>query len=122
MTLQECEELVLREHAGHAGKILLVSRLTAYLGDTDDQGEFSFDPPIRVRVEPEADKTAITHQVDDWIDPYWDVEIVETNHPQLPKEGLRSAWIFGPSINVKTGEREPSTDWKLEDVSVKPAN
>ena len=57
-------------------------------------------PPAKVRVVATTDiEHDIYHWNDNYLDPYWDVELVEP-HPQL--EGLRSLWIDGPSHIAET--------------------
>ena len=67
----------------------------------EDSVDIQCDPPARVRViaTPPDD---LAHWCDDWLDPYWNVELAE---PDSRLDGVRSLWVFAPSYNVKTGER-----------------
>lgn len=108
------EKAVIEDHTAHVGVVLLAYWVNGYVGDTDEQRDVRFDPPIRVRVLPMRPNEGLLHYCDEFIDPYWDVEIVETQHPALPAGGLRSCWIFGRSINTKTGEHVPCIEWQRE--------
>lgn len=98
----DLEKQVLEDYRKVAGKVLLVNELTAYLGDTDEQGDLHFESPIAVRVLPNQDEHSLLHYNDEWIDPYWDVEIVDNCD-----KSLRGAYIFGTSYNSATGESHP---------------
>jgi hypothetical protein len=77
------------------GRAILVSELTGYIGD--DYVDFFLSTPATVRVDATAEDE-LFHQVDrDWIDPYWNLELLEP-HPEL--EGARSLWMFGTSYNL----------------------
>ena len=99
---RQYEQLALQDHARHVGKVVMVRELTAYPGTSDDSQDFVFDPPLAVRVLPSSSKEVI-HWVDEWLDPYWDVEIVDTAHPNLP-DGLEHPWMFGISYNTEDGK------------------
>ena len=109
----ECEDIVVKEHDALVGKLIAAKTLTGYLGVSDEQVELFFKEPIIVRVCPMKAEDGVIHYTDDWIDPYWDVEIVDEKHSELPAAGLRSCWVFGHSINTKTGERTMSKDWQV---------
>lgn len=118
MTKEEAEQKVLEDYRAVSGKVILVRDLTAFIGDTCDQRDFCFDPPIAVRVEKRMDidprSSGLLRWADkDWIDPYWDIEIVDTDRIDIPPEGLRGCYMFGTSYNIKTGECE-STDWTVQ--------
>ena len=102
MNREELEEQARKDHAEHVGKVLTVKNIQGYIGD--ESGDFCCNPPAKVRVLPCAHPEDLEHWVDEWLDPYWDVELVEP-HPQL--EGARSFWIYGISYNAKTGEKSP---------------
>jgi hypothetical protein len=107
----QTERLVLMDYVEHLGKVLLAYELDGYIGDTCFSDTFHFKIPIRVRVVKTG--AGLYHRVDDWFDPYWDVVILDNRHPELPAEGLRSGWVFGPSRNIVTGEIELSS-WRRE--------
>lgn len=107
------EKSVVADHKAHEGKILLASMLTGYIGNTDYQIDLAFNKPVRVRVEPAIESDLIRVQ-DDWLDPVWNVTILDKDHPELPKEGLRSCWLHGTSYNYENGDIEPTREWVLE--------
>lgn len=81
------------------GRTILVSELTGYVGD--DYVDFLLRTPATMRVDstPEGD---LLHQVDrDWIDPYWNLELL-VPHPEL--EGASGLWMYGTSYDLDSGE------------------
>jgi hypothetical protein len=88
MTFHEAVALAQADHAAKVGAVLTVDFLVGYIGDTDVQTEHY--GPTQVRVLPTATED-LKHSVDDWLDPYWDVEVLDASL------NLRSAWIYGPS-------------------------
>lgn len=95
MSREFAHKLVLRDFKEIEGREILVSHLTGYKGD--DSIDFDLATPARVRVTatPESD---LFHQIDDWVDPYWNLVLVEP-HPELAD--VRSLWMFGHSYSVK---------------------
>lgn len=90
-------EAIARAHADYAaavGTVIDAKCVIGYKGN--DSVEVYPDPPARVRVEatPHED---IEHFNDDYLDPYWNVTLVES-HPAL--EGVRSLWVDGPSYQI----------------------
>jgi hypothetical protein len=83
------------------GKMFWAYDLHGYSGedsiDVDLKGE-----PVLVRID-DTDVDSILHWNGEWLDPYWDVEVL-TPVPEVP--GLRSCWIHGHSYNTKTPERQ----------------
>lgn len=80
------------------GSIITVTILSGYKGD--DSYEFDGQEfKVRVLETPEAD---LCHWVDEFLDPYWNVEPIGT-YPAL--EGHRSFWTFGQSYKVTGTER-----------------
>lgn len=112
MSEDEIEAAALAEHESMVGKILLASVVDGY-EDDDNCRDFACDPPARVRVMRTA-RESVLHWNDDWLDPYWDVELVEP-HPVL--KGVRSMWVFGTSYNVDGCGKEPTSSWKAEGVA-----
>lgn len=110
------EQVALDEYRAHLGKCLEVDYICGY-NDTDDSGDYECIPPLIVRVV-KTDTSSILHwncsHNDDWLDPYWDVEVVSG---KLPRPDLRSLWIDGPSHHLQTGKVEfrgvrPLTAWQ----------
>jgi hypothetical protein len=106
MDREAAETLALETFRSHKGKVLLVRFLDGYRGN--DSCTQEFNPPIRVKVV-ETNRFDIIHWNDDYLDPYWDVAVLD--HRQ-ELNGLRSTWVNGPSINIPTGQVEQSgKDW-----------
>jgi hypothetical protein len=109
------EELALAEYREHAGKLLEVDYLCGY-----DEHDDSVDAECRAIVRVDQNQqphSGILHWNDEWLDQYWDVTVIRMLQPPTcgvsingEKRGVRlnSTWIYGPSHNVLTGER----DWK----------
>jgi hypothetical protein len=76
------------------GTIIEVRTLSGYVGDSDIQQDYDGDQPFMVRVLATADDD-LHHVNDDWLDPYWNVEVVS------PDVNLRSCWTFGPSYHIE---------------------
>lgn len=77
------EQVALDEYRAHLGKCLEVDYICGY-NDTDDSGDYECIPPLIVRVV-KTDTSSILHwncsHNDDWLDPYWDVEVVSGKLP-----------------------------------------
>lgn len=99
---RELEATALKEFADAQGKYFLVSSLCGYVGN--DSVDLTCDPPILVKLTASSRKDDILHWNGDWLDPYWNVELI-TPRPAYLKE-VRSTWIDGPSHNVHTRERD----------------
>jgi hypothetical protein len=109
MSRETTEALALETFKKHRGKVLLVRFLDGYRGN--DSCVQEFNPPVRVKVV-ETSRTDILHWNDDYLDPYWDVAVLDGNREEL--NGLRSTWVNGPSINSLTGQIEhPGKDWSV---------
>jgi hypothetical protein len=119
-TQSEIEAMALRDFRQHFHSILLVDSLSGYVGDSCDSADFQFDPWIAVRVVgPSKPENGIYHWNDTHLDPYWDVEIVDLKHPDLPKAGLRSPWMFGISYSTATGEEDGRRGFRTETIKEK---
>lgn len=95
MSREFVHKLVLRDFNEIKGCILLVHQLTGYQDDHSIDFDLRTPAKVRVTATPQSD---LFHQIDDWVDPYWNLELVEP-HPEL--EGIRSLWMFGHSYSVK---------------------
>lgn len=91
------ETQVAADHSAAVGRRFLAKHVMGY--DGDDQVDVNCDPPAVVVIE--RDASGLDHAVDDWLDPYWNVT---SSDPRLSH--LRSLYIYGPSYNVETGERD----------------
>jgi hypothetical protein len=95
MSREFVHKLVLRDFDEIKGRVLLVSHLTGYKGDDSIDIDLTTPAKVRVSATPESD---LFHQIDDWVDPYWNLELVEP-HPELAD--VRSLWMFGHSYSIK---------------------
>ena len=103
---EQMNSVALEEYRRHAGKLLEVGYICGYTSDGDGSNDCACVPPIIVRVTVNQNRhphQGLLHWNDEWLDPYWDVELVSGN---LPKEACQSIWIDGPSHNAETGARE----------------
>lgn len=105
----ELEEIALKEFSEYKGKILLATVLLGY--ENDDSKSWHVDPPILVRVL-ETDKSSIFHWNDDWLDPYWDVELLE-DRPEF--KNASSFYVDGPSRNLNGEVQAPQ--WKETSIT-----
>lgn len=97
------EALAISEYEVHVGKTVLVNAISGYVGN--DSIDINLDPPVKVRVLSTQEQD-IRNWVDDWCDPYWDVEIIE---PRTELAGLRSTWIRPTSRHID-GTRSEHSD------------
>lgn len=117
MDADPLEPLYEKSRAAHralVGEIVAVIGFRAYINDTDDVGEVEAgdgEAPFYVRVveTPDADLTHVS--CDDWVDPYWDVDVLpDARLPFAP----RSAWIDAPNYHpVEAGT--PGQLWVEEE-------
>jgi hypothetical protein len=105
-TRERYNEIANQEFKAHLGKLLKVEYLCGY--SDNDSADVACEAIVRVVPTPETD---ILHWNDEWLDPYWDVELIEGDERA---RSLRSIWIDGPSHNALTGKRE----WRAEVVSL----
>lgn len=105
-SVSDMENQALADFAAARGRILLATEVSGFRGS--DSVEVYCDPPARVRVvaTPKGD---VLHRNDGWLDPYWNVEMVDA-HPAL--EGVRSLWVFGKSYhsNGEVADAAPFED------------
>lgn len=95
----------------HTGRVILATTVAGYIGN--DSVEIHCNPPARLRVCGSSGSSLhedLTHWNDNWLDPYWDVELAAP-HPALTD--ARSLWTFGPSY-CTDGRTEPCSEWTLE--------
>ncbi len=116
------EVAALRHYTQMRGKLLLSEQVSGY--SREDSDHWHFDPSRLVRVTP-TDHGSATRQTDDeWMDPYWDVELptVPPTHTIRRSDRdvawtengwddsadvLRSLWIDAPSYEIDdSGERQ----------------
>lgn len=98
MNLQEAIAAARADYAKAVGTIIEVPYLMGYL----DDGSHEWYGPVWVRIL-QTDDASVTHINDDFVDPYWDVELVEPAlKPECRRDShipadARSFWIDGPS-------------------------
>ncbi len=96
-TAADAERLARQAHAGAVGTIIRVGYVMGY----QDDGSHEFYAPagetIAVRVMP-TDDQSLTHWNDEFLDPYWDVELVD--RPEFIPAGADNFWIDGPSFRL----------------------
>jgi hypothetical protein len=92
------ESISIADHTARVGKTVLTWKLNGYRDY--DSVHFDFDAPVLVRVLP-TDKGSLTHWNDEWLDPYWEVEVIG----EIPEEarGCSSYYLYGLSYNSETG-------------------
>lgn len=93
----ELEQRAKQDHQEVLGRKLRVRWVYGYVEGTDDNRDYAGD--FLVRVLP-TDAQSLAHWNYPWLDPYWDVEVLDWGG--MPP--LRSTWISGHSYNVRTGE------------------
>ena len=71
---EEAAVLAQADYAQVLGTVIEVDCLIGY--SRDDQCTWYFDPPIRVLVTETMDSDVV-HTLDNFVDPYWDVKLVE---------------------------------------------
>lgn len=91
------------DYAAMLGRPILVSEFSGYrdAGSVD----FNLDPPALVQVTQTPEQDLFHYAGDGWIDPYWDLELLE---PHEGLENVRGLWMFGTSYNLKTGKTSPA--------------
>ena len=107
-----CELESTEEYYSLIDHVILTGYLSGYYDDTDEEWCQQFVPPLAVRVlhTQEADRL---NWHEEFLDPYWDVDVVDLSHPQLPPVPVRGCWIDGTSYNGETGQIEHRT-YRLE--------
>jgi hypothetical protein len=101
----------LADAAVYEGATIRVSMIDGYSGNDHEQLELQ--PPVLARVV-KTPREDVLHWTDGFIDPYWDVELLE-DHPDLPTD-FRNPWVYGISYGLE-GEIEPSSDWELVELA-----
>ena len=110
MTQDELHAKADQDHAQALGRVLLAKVVSGYRDD--ECIDVICDPPARLRVAATPRLDLHHWTCDGWLDPYWNVELVEP-HPALA--GMTSLWTFGPSYNITTGEIQGTSEWSFED-------
>lgn len=88
------EQAALKDYERHLWRVVVVK---AILGHRDNESvDISLERPALVRVLP-TDRESVIRWMDEWLDPVWDVELVES-HPELA--GLESPWVYATSYSI----------------------
>lgn len=107
------ETQAMQEYVSLLGKVVEVRQLSGYVGE--DSADFSCTG-TKVRICT-TDRSDILRWMDDeWLDPVYNVEIVERGgmsfagpgEPVVPEKIPRSCWIYGTSRSAKTGALQAS--------------
>jgi hypothetical protein len=85
------EKEALSQFNRHVGRRFAVTELSGYIGNYSHNLILENTAIVRVV---KTDKAAICHWNDEWLDPYWDVEMIHGHIRGLPPT---SCWIDGPS-------------------------
>lgn len=107
-TREEIQKWALEDHAQMVGKTIFVRQFTAYY--MDGSVDFSLEEPVKAKMLPTPEMD-ILHWNDDWLDPYWDLEILEipkkmlVDHPKLAN--ITSPYMFGDSYSLD-GKYQPA--------------
>ena len=91
----ELEAKAVADFKAMVGEIITVTSVTGY-DDHDNSQDFYGEFKVKVTSTPESD---IRHWCDEFLDPYWNVDIVEPVPDVL--KGCRSFWTYGPSYEAK---------------------
>lgn len=97
MTREEAEARVLEDYRLVLGQEIRVGYV---FGFANDWVEEAFSPPVLVRVE-ETEESVLLNWRYDWIDPYWNVTVLEDHR----FEG-DSTYVDGVSYQVPSGKRQ----------------
>lgn len=113
MTLDEAITKARVDFANVVGTVIEAPTLYGY--SEEDSHEWHYDEPIRVLVLPTRDED-ITRVCDNFVDPYWDVEVVESTlkpeaqrftwngQPRPLPSDARSFWVDGISYQFTGGK------------------
>ncbi len=74
------------------GTILRPDFVGGFEGEDSTDASPNGTAALRVVATPQED---LEHTVDDWLDPYWNLELVEDPEHLLTR--MRSLWTYGPS-------------------------
>ncbi len=106
-TMADIEKLARLEHQLHVGLVFHVFSVTAFRGDTDEQGDVNFNPPVKMVLLPSG-KDDLCHWTDEWMDPFWNFDF-------LPGDPLKARWrscyTFGPTHSLDGTSHEASEVW-----------
>jgi hypothetical protein len=99
MTREEAEQRAQQDFEAVRGKVLLVHEVDGFNSDGDTTW-VRLRTPARVRVGPTDPQDIIRWMDEKWLDPIWNVSLVEP-HPQLTD--IRSLWMYGNSYSLDGG-------------------
>ena len=110
-TRSELERKALHDYEDYVGEVLIVNLINGFTGhpDSGDSTEWELKTPVRVRVT-NTDQRDITRWNNEFIDPIWNVELVE---PSEELKNGRNFWVHGISYSIN-GEVQPTSTWRPE--------
>lgn len=111
-TEKEVEEKCMEDYKEHEDKFLLATFIRCFIDDNTQ--DFYSSEPIRVRVIKHQKQSDLINWIDNWCDPYWDVELAKDyfdEHPQLHMAS--SLYVDGISRNAD-GRVEAPKGWVLD--------
>lgn len=100
-TRDELEAWAVEDYEQVVGKTIWVAEFSAYVNDVSV--DFNLEQPLKVKVQ-KTPRMDLFHWVDEWLDPYWEIEILEIPeamyelHPKLRE--ARAPWMFGDSYSL----------------------
>ena len=94
-TWDEARFLAELDYELHLGAVFTVNTYTTYVADDS----VDHCDVVRVRLEKTPTSDLIHHQIDEYLDPYWDIDVLSAH------EGS-GAYTFGPSYRVLEAVRE----------------
>ncbi len=92
MTRDEAYAMARADFQAALGTILRPAYVYGFKDEDTSDAYTDGTVALRVIATPRED---LEHTVDDWLDPYWNVEVVEDPGGLLA--GMRSLWTYGPS-------------------------
>ncbi len=92
MTRDEAYAKARAEFAAALGTIVHPAYVYGFAGEDSTDALTDGTVALRVIATPQED---LEHTVDGWLDPYWNLEVVED--PEDLLAGMRSLWTHGPS-------------------------
>lgn len=107
--VETIKEKARAEYRSVVGKLVRIHCVDAWDSKRHENVTVELNPPAVGRIL-ETDDEYVTRWGDEvWLDPWWNVEILE-KRPEL--EGLEGFYVYGTSWSIH-GEKSPSDDCEL---------